>query len=156
MLTLLIIVSCTAMQRTASDTMSEPMIERGEGRWPHQKDSVTRLIRISVERSIDTRVGNLSKVMAMAISQNAIIVTRAATGRRRPCSRVREDGLKRNLLPRNGREERDIRKVKQPAVNMRQSVDTSKDLHFVARTLERAAVKAVHKQRPTPVKYCLE
>ena len=64
--------------------------------------------------------------------------------------------MKRNRLPRNGREERDIRKMKQPAENIRQSVERLKDLHFVARTLERAPLKAENKQRPTPVKYDLE
>ena len=79
------------MQRTARDTISEPVIERGEGRWHHHKDSVTRLIRISVERSIDTRVGSLNKLMAIVINQKAIIVTRAATGSKKPCPKVREE-----------------------------------------------------------------
>ena len=62
------------MQQTQAATSRDPTKETGPGSWFHHRDSVTRLMMISVERSMERRVVCLVMEMATVMVQYATMV----------------------------------------------------------------------------------
>ena len=118
-----------------------PTKDNASGTCLHQRDSVTRVIRISVERSIAMRVG----LSVMKIAQNNVQVANKVMdpdkGRKTAALVGSDAGLVRIRFVRNIVDTRDRRTLEQPLTNTSFEVDTPRLLHFAAVTLPTDAVK---------------
>ena len=106
-------------------------------------DSVTRLIRISVQRNIVMRVGFLVMEMARVMNQYATMLRHPATGRKTAALAVIDVGLVRTRLVRNIVDTRERSTLEHPATSINKCVEIPRLLHFAAETLPRDAAKAV-------------
>ena len=112
------------MERTQAATSKDPSRDRVPGISCHHKDSVTKLINISVDLSMDTRVGCLVTDTARVMVQKATMTMRAEAGRRRPASRERDWGDVRSLLDMKMLAMKERRRLEKPETSMRWAVVT--------------------------------
>ena len=112
------ILSWEAIDKTQADTKSDPRRETVPGLWCHHRDSVARLIRISVERSMDMSVGCLVRETARVIVQYATIVITAETGSKAAAFMSSRFGFISNLFGRKPREIKERRRLEKPDTNI--------------------------------------
>ena len=127
------------MDRTQAATSRDPTRERVPGSWLYHRDSVTKLIRISVERSMEMRVGCLVIETARVIVQYATIVMAADIGSmiaafwdRDPGSVTNPKNPKipvSNLFSMTKEEMKDRIRLEKPDTSMRWEVETLILLH---------------------------
>ena len=132
-------------------TSNEPSKDNKSGGLFHQMDSVMRLNKISMDRSMAIKVGLPVMEIAFVIVQYAVIVATADKGKREADIKGIESGEKSNRLGRNNVEMRERRMLVKPDTNISEDVDTFILLHCAATVFAIDTDKAVYKQRPTPI-----
>ena len=129
------------MPITQKKTSRAPTKVNAPGTCLHQRDSVTRVIRISVARNTAMRVGLSVMKIAETNVQVANKVMDPDKGRKTAALVGNVAGLVRIRFVRNIVDTRDRRTLEQPLTNISFEVDTPRLLHFAATTLATDAAK---------------